>query len=196
MRIKAMAKKEWIQVRRDVYSLAMAFLLPLILLLIYAYAITFDVNNLVTVVYDQDKSSISRELVAAFEKSGYFSVTGYTDSYREIDRHLDSGTASVAIIIPLDFSKNIRVGTPAPVEMIVDGTDSNTATIAIGYAAGITEQFTDRLRAAHVRPLIDVRNRVWYNPELKSRNFIIPGLVALIMSVIISLLPSLTISRE
>ncbi len=195
-RVKAIAKKEWLQIRRDHLSLAMAFVLPVMLLLIYAYAITFDVDNIFTVVYDRDKSSLSRELIAGFRESGYFTIVGDVDSHVEIDAYLDEGKARVAIVIPSDFAKNVRTARSAPVEIIIDGTESNTATIAQGYIAGITEEFNRRLRVVQIKPLIDLRNRVWYNPELKSRNFIIPGLIALIMAVIISLLTSLTVSRE
>ncbi len=196
LRIKAIAKKEWIQVRRDHLSLAMAFLLPVILLLIYAYAITFDVNNILMIVYDQDKSSISRELVDRFTESGYFTAVAHPASYGEIDRYLDSDAARVALVIPFDFSKNIRTGKPSSVEVLLDGSNSNTATIALGYITGIAQQFGRRQAAGPVPPIIDLRNRVWYNPELKSRNFVIPGLIALIMSVIVSVLTSLTIARE
>ncbi len=196
LRIKAIAEKEWIQVRRDYLSLAMAFVLPVMLLLIYAYAITFDVNNIVMAVYDQDGSSMSRELVAQFTESGYFTTVAHPASYGRIDRYLDSDTARVALVIPFDFSKNLRTGKPSSVEVLLDGSNSNTATIALGYITGIAGQFSQRQAIRPVAPVIDVRNRVWYNPELKSRNFVIPGLIALIMSVIVSVLTSLTIARE
>ncbi len=196
LRIRAMARKEWIQIRRDRLSLAMAFALPAMLLVIYAYAITFDVDNILTVVYDQDKSSTSRDLIARFAESKYFSIVASIDSYREIDRYLDSGGAKVAITIPSDFSKDLHTGRPAAIEIVIDGSESNTATIAQGYIAGIAEAFNRRESGVSVRPVIDLRNRVWYNPELKSRNFLIPGLIAIIMSVIISLLISLAVSRE
>ena len=114
----------------------------------------------------------------------------------EIDRYLDSDTARVALVIPFDFSKNIRTGKPASVEVLLDGSNSNTATIALGYITGIAGQFSRRQASSPVPPVIDLRSRVWYNPELKSRNFVIPGLIALIMSVIVSVLTSLTIARE
>ena len=195
-RIKAIAKKELIQIWRDPFSLAMAFLMPVILLFIYGYAITFDIDKISTVVFDMDKSSLSREFVNQFHESGYFRVNSYVESYKAIDPYLDSGRARVAIVIPEDFSKNIQKGYAAQVEVLIDGSDSNTATIAQGYALAITEGFSRRIRGTPVTPLIDSRSRVWYNNELKSRNFIIPGLIAIIMSVIIALLTSLTIARE
>ncbi|OPY61256.1 MAG: Inner membrane transport permease YbhS [Syntrophorhabdaceae bacterium PtaU1.Bin034] len=196
LRVRAIARKEWIQIKRDPLSLALAFALPAILLLIYGYAISFDVDKISTVVYDADKSSISRELVAEFRESGYFNIVSYIDSYPEIDRHVDAGDAKVALVIPVDFSKNVRIARTGSVEAIIDGSDANTATIAQGYITAIASRFGDRLEIARITPRIDLRNRVWYNPELKSRNFIIPGLIAIIMSVIISLLTSLTVARE
>lgn len=196
LRTKAIAQKEWIQIHRDPLSLAMAFLLPVILLIIFAYAITLDVDNLSMVVYDRDRSSLSRELIAELERSGYFSTVAYLDSYHEIDPYFDAGRANVALVIPYNFSKNLRTQRPAEIESIIDGSQSNTATIALGYLTAIAGQFGQRLAVVPPAPVIDLRNRVWYNPELKSRNFIIPGLVAIIMSVIIALLTSLTIARE
>lgn len=196
-RIRAIAKKELIQIWRDPLSLAMAFLMPVMLLFIFGYAITFDVNNLTTVINDLDKGRFSRELVAEFRESGYFYIVDNVDSYKESERYLDSGKAQVAINIPEDFSENIKTGRNAPLQVIVDGSDSNTATIALGYITAITERYSQHVVARHaVSSLIDPRVRVWYNPELKSRNFIIPGLIAVIMAVIAALLTSLTVARE
>ncbi|GER94027.1 ABC transporter permease [hot springs metagenome] len=196
LRIKAIAKKEIIQIRRDPLSLAIAFLMPVILLFIFGYAITLDVNNLRIIVYDQDRSGLSREFISQFKESGYFSIVSYAEDHREIDKYLESGRAQVAIWIPDDFSKNIKTGENAGLQVIVDGSDSNTATIAMGYISTISDQYTQRIKGSKVTPLIDPRVRVWYNPELKSRNYIIPGLIAVIMAVIAALLTSLTIARE
>jgi len=196
LRIKAIAKKELIQIWRDPLSLIIALLMPVIQLFIYGYAITFDVNNITTVVYDQDKSSLSRELVAQFKESGYFTLVAYVDNYDDIDAYLDSNRARVAITIPYDFSKKMRTGNPAHVEVIIDGSDSNTATIAEGYVAAISLRYAQRITTRTVLPVMDPRTRVWFNPELKSRNFIIPGLIAVIMSVVVALLTSLTVARE
>jgi len=196
LRIKAIAQKEIIQIRRDPYSLAMAFLMPVILLVIFGYAITIDINDIPAVVYDLDKSSMSREFMSEIKSSGYFSVVAYVDRYQDVDRYLDSGGAKLAVIIPYDFSKNLLAARTAQVGVIVDGSDSNTATIAQGYITAIAEQYAQRIRSVRITPLIDARSRVWYNSELKSKNFIIPGLIALIMSVIVSLLTSLTIAKE
>jgi ABC-2 type transport system permease protein len=196
MRTKAMAKKEWLQVRRDYLSLALAFLLPVILLLIYAYAITLDVHHIRTVVCDNDKSPLSRELIATLGASEYFAVIESVSSYDAVDPFLNTGNARMALLIPSGFSKSIRSGEQTEVEIIVDGSESNMAMITQGYVAGIADLFTRRLAVTVPAPLIDVRSRVWFNPDLKSRNFLIPGLIAIIMSVIIALLISLTVSRE
>src|SRR5574340_1508000 len=196
IRVKAIAKKEVIQVWRDPLSLAMAFLMPVMLLFLFGYAITLDVNNLTTVVYDIDKSSLSRELIAQFEESGYFTMVDYVHERREIDRYLDTGRAQVAISIPEDFSENIRADRSAPLQVIVDGSDSNTATIALGYITATANLYSQRVKGIRITPLIDSRTRVWYNPELVSRNYIIPGLIAVIMAVIAALLTSLTVARK
>ncbi len=196
LRIKAITKKELIQIVRDPLSLAMAFLMPVLLLLIFGYAITLDVNNLTTIVYDLDRSSLSRELISELKESGYFTIVRSAGDPREIDRYLDSGKARVAVSIPADFSKSIRTGRAAQLQVVVDGSDSNTATIALGYLQALTEPYAQRVAGERTMPRIDPRVRVWYNPELKSRNFIIPGLIAVIMMVIAALLTSLTFARE
>ena len=196
IRVRAVARKEFIQIRRDRLSLAMAFLMPVMLLFIYGYAVTFDVDKISTVVCDLDKSSLSRELIHEFDKSGYFTVISYPEGYRDLDAWLDHGRAKVAIAIPVDFSKRVRAGKDATIEVIIDGSNSNTASIAQGYIFAISEAFPRRLGGGSVTPLIDSRSRVWYNTELRSRNFIIPGLIAIIMAVIVALLTSLTVARE
>lgn len=196
MRVKAIAKKEFLQIRRDPFSLAMAILLPMILLFIFAYAISFDVDKIATVIYDADRSRLSRELIDCFTTSDYFRVAGYIDRSDSIDKWLDTRKAKAAITIPPDFSKKIRSGGKADISVIIDGSDSNTATIAQGYIAAIAETYTHRVVGQRAERVIDVRQRVWYNTELRSRNFIIPGLIAVIMAVIIALLTSLTVSRE
>jgi ABC-2 type transport system permease protein len=196
LRIKAIAKKEMLQIRRDPLSLAMAFLMPALLLIIFGYAITLDVNNLTTIVYDRDRSSMSRELLAELTASQYFTIVRHAETPHEIDSYLDKGKARVALSIPADFSRDLRAGRAAQLQIIVDGSDSNTATIALGYLTALTERYSLQLNGGRAAPAIDPRVRVWYNPELKSRNFIIPGLIAVIMVVIAALLTSLTVARE
>jgi len=196
LRVEAIAKKEILQILRDPLSLAMAFLMPALLLIIFGYAITLDVNNLTTIVYDRDQSSISREFIATLTASDYFTIVRRAETSQEIDSYLDKGKARVAVSIPFDFSRDIHAGRTAQLQIIVDGSDSNTATIALGYLTALTERYSLTLSGGKVAPTIDTRVRVWYNPELKSRNFIIPGLIAVIMVVIAALLTSLTVARE
>lgn len=195
-RVRAIARKETIQIRRDPLSLALAFFMPVMLLFIFGYAITMDVDRLTTVVCDRDGSSLSREIVRGIEASGYFTVVAHVKDPALIDRALDEGSARVALSIPEDFSRYARTGGDPQFQVIVDGSDSNTATIALGYLNGALELAARRAGLASLEPVIDVRPRVWYNPELKSRNFIVPGLIAVIMAIIVSLLTSLTIARE
>lgn len=195
-RVRAIARKELVQILRDPLSLAMAFLMPAMLLFIFGYAITLDVNRIRTVVLDRDHSSLSRELISELSESGYFTVVNMAGSPRELDEALDAGKALVAMTIPESFSGDLRSGRPAGLQVIVDGSDSNTATIALGYIGAASERYAARIGKSSASLLIDPRIRVWYNPELKSRNFIIPGLIAVIMSVIAALLTSLTIARE
>ncbi len=196
LRIKAIAKKELIQIWRDPFSLAMAFLMPVLLLIIFGYAISFDITNIDTVIVDNDKSSFSREFADRLRSSGYFTIIAYPERYRDIDRYLDSGRAKVALMIPPDFSKDLRANRTAQIGAVVDGSDSNTGAIALGYLTSITEQYSQSLANVRTVPLVEARSRVWYNPDLKSRNFIIPGLIAVIMAVIAALLTSLTVARE
>ena len=196
IRIKAIAKKEMLQIVRDPLSLAMGFLMPVLLLFIFGYAISLDVDDITTIVYDQDRSSMSRALVADLSASGYFKVVRYAEREQEIEQYLDAGTARVGLTIPVAFGRDVRSGRVAQLPIVVDGSDSNTATIALGYFAALTELYARRISPVPVQALIETRARVWYNPELKSRNFIVPGLIAVIMMVIAALLTSLCIARE
>ena len=195
-RIKAIAKKECLQIARDPLSLAIAFLMPVMQLLIYGYALTFDVNNLKTVVYDRDRSRVSRELIDQFEESGYFSIVAYLAEARQIDAYLDAGRARVALMIPAHFAQAVAMQKPVQVGVIIDGSDSNTATIAAGYIASLGQRFAESAVGVSITPIVAAQPRVWYNPDMKSRNFLVPGLIALIMAVVMALLTSLTMARE
>ena len=196
IRVRAIARKEFIQIRRDRLSLAMAFLMPVMLLFIYGYAVTFDVDRISTVVCDLDKSSLSRELIREFDKSGYFTVISYPEAIVTWMPGSITGGRKSPLPSPSIFSKRVRAGKDATIEVIIDGSNSNTASIAEGYIFAISEAFPRRLGGGSITPLIDSRSRVWYNTELRSRNFIIPGLIAIIMAVIVALLTSLTVARE
>ena len=200
-RLLAVARKEVIQIRRDPRSLGMAFVIPMILLFLFGYALTLDVDNLKTIVYDQDRTAASRDFLARFEESGYFTVVATARNYGDLEWALDSGKAQVALVIPRNFARDMDLGRQVPVQALLDGSDSNTATIALAYLTGIGGRYsnqivTERAGVARRDPPVENRLRVWYNPELQSKNYIVPGLIAVIMMVIAALLTSLTIARE
>ncbi len=203
-RIKAMAKKEIIQIRRDVRVLIAAIFMPMVLILLFGYALSLDVDNIPMLILDLDHTAASQDLIRRLADSRYFSIVRYLSRQSEIEPALDRREALMALVIPTDFSTRVGRGTKATVQVIFDGTDSNTVSIASGYFSGIVNSFNinrqiARFRRAGLqltaRPL-DPRIRVWFNPELKSKNFIIPGLTAVIMMVICALMTALTISRE
>jgi len=200
-RLLAVARKESIQIRRDLRSLGMAFVIPMLLLFLYGYALTLDVDNLKTVVFDQDRTQPSRQLLARFLESRYFSRVATATDYRQVERALDSGQAQVALIVPRNFARELERGRRVPIQALLDGSDANTATIARGYLEGIAEQYslallTARLPGVERRLPVEGRPRVWFNAELESKNYIVPGLIAVIMMVIAALLTSLTVARE
>lgn len=196
VRLRALIQKEFIHIIRDPRSLAMAFLMPLILLVLFGYAITMDIKLLNLAVYDQDKSAASRAYLDGFRASGYFNIVASVDSYTQAREQLDQGSVHLALVIPRNFARDLDLGRTALAQLLADGSDANTATIALGYAEAITNRFSATRQSARVALAVDNRLRVWYNPELKSRWFIIPGLIAVIMTVITALLTSLTVSRE
>ncbi|MGE5176427.1 MAG: ABC transporter permease [Hyphomicrobiales bacterium] len=196
-RLLAVARKEVIQLSRDPRSLLLAFFLPTLLLVLFGYAITSDVRNIAAAVVDQDVSQESRALVDAFRSSGYFTVVATPASPEAIGSLLDRSRVTVALVVPPDFAAKLRAGKPAPVQAIVDGSDANTATIAIGYAQAIVRAFDQRRGAtASIVAPIDPRSRIWYNEDLRSRNAIVPGLVGVILMVVAAMLSSLTLARE
>jgi ABC-2 type transport system permease protein len=196
IRLWALVKKEFIHIIRDPRSLAMAFLMPLILLILFGYAITMDIKTLNLAVYDQDKSAASRNYLEGFPASSYFSVVAAAESHTEVRALLDQGRAHLALVIPRHFARDLEQGRTTKVQLLADGSDANTATIALGYAEAVTNRFSTAQLGSKIELAVDNRLRVWYNPELKSRWFIIPGLIAVIMTVITALLTSLTVSRE
>lgn len=197
-RLKAIVRKEVLHLRRDPRSLILAFLLPVLLTVLFGYAISWDVDDIETAVLDQDRSKASRELLDAFRSSGYFRLSILLEDPSEIRGIIDRGEVRIVLVIPPDFSRDLGAGRTARVQAIVDGTDANTANIAMGYARGIVQSYSLRIafEGARFRPPIRAESRVWYNEELSSRNMIVPGLVAVIMMIIAAMLTSLTIARE
>jgi ABC-2 type transport system permease protein len=197
-RLLAIARKEALQLRRDTRSLILAFILPLFMVLFFGYAITWDIEDLRLGVWDQDGTRTSRELAEAFEASGYFLVVARPTSYREVERDLSKARVRAVLVIPPGFSRELGAGRQAPVQLLLDGSDANTATIAQNYAGAIVAQHSTRilLQGRPLPPVAGAETRIWYNETLESRNMIVPGLVAVVMSIIAAMLTSLTIARE
>ncbi len=203
-RIIAVAKKEFIHVFRDPRSLGLGIAIPMLMLFLFGYALTLDVDRVPLIVWDQSDSPVSRELVSRFAGSRYFSLRRHTDNYQEIERAIDSRDALIALIIPVDFARRVEAGRRADLQVIVDGSDSNTATIALGYADAVTLAYSREIVLQQARrqgatppvALLDLRPRVWFNADMVSRNYIFPGLIAVIMMIIAALLTSLTVARE
>jgi ABC-2 type transport system permease protein len=203
-RTLAIARKELLHIVRDTRSLMAALSQPLLVLLLFGYALSLDVDRVLTIVYDADQSPESQSLVREFRGSRYFQVIEETDRYGTIERAIDQRRALVGIVIPTDYSENLALGKEAKVQVLLDGSDSNTATIALGYAQGLIQTYAARTRddatsirtGSVLKPPVETRIRVWYNPDLVSRYFIVPGLIGVITMIIASLLTSLCIARE
>ncbi len=203
-RLRAIARKESLHIRRDPRSLVLAIGIPMLMLLMFGYALTLDVDRVPFVAWDQSGTPESREFLARFSATRYFAFQGAVTRYPQIERALDTRAAALALVIPPDFAPRLATGRPAAVQAIVDGADSNTAGLILGYTAAITAGFNQQLALEQVRratgatpaPALDLRTRVWFNPDLESRNFIVPGIMAVIMGLIAALLTSLTIARE
>ncbi len=203
-RLMALARKEWIHVRRDIWSLILAFVIPVTLLLLFGYALTLDVDRVPTLVWNQDGTPASRRLISQIDGSRYFHIKRFIDTEAEVVHAIDSGEAIAVLVIPNGFSDDLAVGREAPVQVVLDGSDANTASIVRAYFNSIIAKCSLNLKVqwAKNRGLnglnqpVNFQPRVWFNEDLTSRNFIIPGLIAVIMMILAALLTSLTVSKE
>ena len=194
--IRAVMRREFIDVRRDRRSLILTFLYPISMLIMYGYGIRYDVDNVPLTILDHSETPDSRDLTEQMIRSQYFRVVRYARSEHDVERDLTTDAARAAVVIPRDFADHLRTGKPTAVQVLIDGSDSNTATIAQGYALAIINGFVAaRAPAAFAAP-ITVKSRVWYNPELKSVNFIVPGVIAVIMMIVGAILTALSIVKE
>ncbi len=201
-RIYRMLVKEFIQVLRDPRMKAMIFVIPILQLIVFGYAVTTDVDHIRTAVYDLDRSPESRALVERLTASGYFSVVARPDSPRARDELLDKGDVVIAIQINAGYADDLRSGRPAVIQSIVDGTDSNTGTVAMDYAQRVIADLSRAHGAQTADPSqltvqpIELRSRAWFNADLKSRNFNVPGVIGVIVMLMSLLLTSMAIVRE
>ena len=202
-RVNAIARKEFIQILRDPRSLGLGIAIPVILIILFGYALSLDIDHVPMVVWDQDRSKTSVDFLLNFKNSRYFSIIDYYDNYRLLERDINFGRAMIGMVIPKDFSHYMLSKQQAPVQIILDGSDSNTAQVALGYVNSVVYAYnlnvmTNALRAVGAGPpkAVDFRPRIWFNQDFESKNFIVPGLIAIIMMIIAALLTSLTIARE
>jgi ABC-2 type transport system permease protein len=196
-RTRAMFIKELHHIIRDGRSLALALAMPVMMLLLYGYALSLDVDKIPSLIYDQDGTTFSRALTRQFQGSRYFDIRGFTEDYALIEHGVDTSSILIGIVIPRGFGHDIAAGRSAGVQLLVDGSDSNTSSIAMGYAENVVQAYSDQIRlTARTMPVVDARMRVWYNSSLQSRNFVVPGLIAVILMILAGQLTSLTIARE
>ena len=200
----AISRKELIHIRRDPISLLQVILLPIVLLLLYGYALTFDIKNVTVAVYDQEKSQFSEDFINQFRGTDYFRLEKYTQNYGELKDMIMDHRVQVGILLPFDFSRQYQTGQTATCQALVDGTDSNTANIVLGYIQAVTFAYNQKLLAQRImakgpgrgKMPVDSETRFWFNEDLESRNYIVPGLIAVIMTVVGALLTALTVVRE
>ncbi len=204
VRLKAIIRKEFYHLIRDYRSLYLAFAIPLILIILFGYALNLDVNNVETVVIDHDKTELSRDFLSKLSASPYFHIAAHLNETKTATDYLDHNLTTAVIVIPPGFMNDTRADRTASLQIIIDGSDPNFAGIVRSYLTAISEQYNQKLLInflnrqglAKINPPVDGRIRVWFNEDLESRNFIIPGIIAIIIMIVGALLTSLVIARE
>lgn len=197
--------KEFLQLRRDPRLFGIIFIAPVLQLILLGYAANLDINNINTIVYNQDKTETSREFIEKFERSGYFTMNHYADNYDQVMNYINKGEDLWALVIPKDFEKKLRRNEQVEVQALFDGSDGNKASIAFGYVTGVVSSYSQNI-------LIEAKNkyglngmsavnintelRVWYNPELKTRVFMLPGIMGLLLTIITTTLMAMGIVKE
>jgi len=200
----AIARKELFHIFRDWRSLGLVILMPVLLMLLFGYAVSLDVKKVPMAVLDRDKSQESLSFIHRFSASSYFHLRFFVQDEKEVKRLIDRGEVKMGLVLPWDFSKRIKAGRKAAVQVLLDGSDSNTANIILTYVQGVAREYNlektflkiERLGGQRLNPPIEGRPRIWFNEELESKNYFIPGLVAVIMSIIGVLLTGQVIVRE
>jgi ABC-2 type transport system permease protein len=198
-RLLQVIRKEFLELRQDPRLFGLVIIAPIVQLIMLGYAATTDVRNVPMVVVDQDRSSASRQLVARFSESQSFVIVEALDSVAEVDDWLDRGRAWMALVVPAGYGEQIRAGRGTALQVIADGTDANSTNVALGYAGNLVATYARELAARGGRlppPAVDAEIRVWFNPQLESRFFMIPGILALVLLVVTTNLSSMAIVRE
>ena len=202
--VRAIARKEIYHLLRDFRSLYLAFALPLLLILLFGYALSLDVDKIETVVVDQEQTDLSRDFIRRLGASSYFRIAAHLPGLAAVTETLDAGRATMAIIIPPGWSADFRADREAAIQILLDGSDPNFAGISRSYITAFIESYNGKLLAdflnrqgmEKIRPPIEARIRVWFNEDLESRNFIVPGIIAIIIMIVAAMLTSLVIARE
>jgi len=202
----AIARKEFIQIRRDKATIYMVFIFPLMMLILYGFGIRYDVTSVPLAVFDQDATQSSRQYIERFQNSPYFTVKQFAHSYKELESGINRGTVRIGVVIPPNFSERLASNREAVVQVLVDGADNNTATIAMSFASAITRSYSTAIVMQQMEavlrnmnlpvPAISAEPRIWFNPDLESVQFIVPGIIAVIMMIVGTVLTAVTIVKE
>lgn len=203
-RIIAMARKEMIQIRRDPRSLLVIVAMPLIQLFLYGYAVNLDIKHIPLCVYDRDGTQASQDLLKHFQATDYFNIVRGSQSYRDVVQQIDRGECTVAIVVPPQFTEGLQKTGRAQVQALLDASDSNTASIGMGYAQSIVQGYSAGVQMEWMQkqgqfpgnPSVTFQPRTWFNEDLESMANIVPGVIAIVMAVMGGFLTSLTIARE
>jgi len=200
-RLLCLVRKEFLELRQNPRLFGIVIVAPIIQLTMLGYAASTDVRDVPVVVADGDRSPASRTLIARFDASPYFTVVDTVTTVREIDRHLQRGDASIALAIPAGYGSAVQSGRPVALQVVADGSDSNSTTVALGYATALVGEYASQLAAVQGPPaqagqVIDLRVRVWFNSQLESRFFMIPGVLALLLLLVTANLAAMAIVRE
>ena len=192
----AVGRKEFRQILRDRRTLGILLFFPAFVLVMFGYALNFDIRNIALATEDRDGTSESRELVAAFVNSGYFDFVAAARTPDEVHRLMDTNTARAVLVIPEGFARRVRTGEMAEVQVLINGDNANTAATVLGYATAILRSVSAQYRLAPVEPPIAAEPRIWYNPELRSTLFLVPGLIAYIAMLTAMIATALSVVRE
>jgi ABC-2 type transport system permease protein len=202
--VKAIVRKEFYHLIRDFRSMYLAFVIPLLLIFMFGYALSLDVDNVSIVIVDQDKTGLSRDFIRKLDASAYFDIVRHLDDSQAAVRYLDRGVTTMVVVIPPGWTEDLKADREAALQILLDGSDPNFAGLSRGYITAFVEaynrdrllSFLNRKGKQEIKPPVEGRIRVWFNEDLDSRNFIVPGIIAIIIMIVGAMLTSLVIARE